>query len=358
MIIRSWLYFLLKANKNAKKNHGFTLMELLISMVVVGMVMSGLLYLVNEVIRIDRQEANLENVQRDMQRAMDYITDELRESVYVYPIPTDITNLLTPADLPPASATSPPIAPVPVLAFWKPESLSAQDHARLPANCTTLAAPQDDNCQALKLRQSYYSLVVYYAFVNVDDNPNWPGLSRIIRYSLPQYTQTVLNAGTAVQTSGFSVPNNDFGTWIPAAGQVTDGNWSVLVDYLDSSGSAYGPLVLPATVADLAATPPDLAGGCDEFGNGYVRSPIGNATPTNLTGLSYSFIACVGQPGVLGNGVNQDIVLLLRGNIKTAAQELSNPTPTWTPGNTRPSSSVLPTLKSQVLVRGAANKNP
>jgi len=333
-------------NKLAREDFkikGFTLIELLVSIIVVGLVTSGLLYLVNEVIRIDRREAALESVQRDMQRAMGYITDELQEAVYVYSTPTVITNQLTPSDLPTGT-----IDPVPVLAFWKPESISPTDHARLPADCSTLNSNEEANCEALKLRQSYYSLVVYFSLVNVDDNSNWPGLTRIVRYTLPQYTQTALNAGTAVETPGFTSPNNDFLSWAPAAGVDTAGNWSVLVDYVDSTGSVAGPLVAPATATDLD-------GGCEEFGEGYVRSPMGVSAPMTLEGSSYSFLSCVGQPGILGNGLNQDVVVLLRGNIRTAAQELANPTPI---SSTATSNSVLPTLKSQVLVRGATNKNP
>lgn len=354
MTIQAWRCLLLALKNKKSAAHGFTLIELLISMIIASLVVSGLLYLVNELIRIDRREAKLESVQRDMQRAMNYISDDLREAVYVYPDPTVVTSQLTPANLPP-TVTVPGIgtaSPVPVLAFWKPEPLSMQGYASLPNDCNSLPAPpamNRANCESLKLRHSYYSLVVYFSLVNLEDNPNWPGLTRIIRYTLPQFTQVGLP--TATQTAGFMPPSNDFANWMKQAGVATGGNWSVLVDYVDSGWSAYGSLIQPG---NLAVTPPNPAGGCTEFGDGYRRSPVDDST----TNLSRSFLACVGVPGTVGNGLNQNVVVALRGNIRTAAEELKNPTPVWVAGSSRPSSSVLPTLKTQVLVRGAANKNP
>ena len=352
MIIRA-LQRSLKTTKKTKVR-GFTLMELLISIAIASVVTTGLLYLVNELISVDRQEAKLDRVQRDMQRAMNYIADDLRESVYVYPDPTVVTAQLTPADLPP-QATLPgggaTATPVPVLAFWKPESLSPQDHARLPANCDTIMpappAPNRADCNALKLRQSYYSLVVYFSMVNADDNPNWPGMTRIIRYTLPQFTQA--NMPSITRTDGFVPPDNDFANWTIPVGVTTNGDWNVLVDHVDSGWSAHGPLV---AADNLGATPPV---GCEAelgTGSGYTRSPVDDGT--NAT-LSNSFSACVSPPGSFANGSNQDVVVFLRGNIKTAAEEIANPTD---PNASRPTQSLLPTLKTQVLVRGAANKNP
>lgn len=333
MFIFAWRYISFPRIKKKRGDSGFTLIELLVSIIIASLVTSGLLYLVNEVIRIDRREANLGNVQRDMQRAMDYITDDVRESVYVYPDATTVTGQLTPADLPtgPGGTTA-----VPVLAFWKPEFLSADESSSLSSvDCTTLTAPLDTQCQSLKLRQSYYSLVVYFNLGNTqtDNNPNWDGQSRIIRYSLPQYKSGTIGT-TGTQTAGFVIPNNDYANWSPAAGVATDGDWDVLVDYLDSPASPLGA----------------LATNCDEFGAGYQLSPSVASTLR-----SDSFLACTSVPGTVTSGNNQEVVVLLRGNTKTAAQEFLTPTPT---GSDTPSQSVLPVLKSRVLVRGAANKTP
>lgn len=324
MTTRPLQCFLRIISNGQRKARGFTLLELLISLVIASLVTSGLLYMVNELIRIDRREANLENVQRDMQRSIDYIADEVRESVYVYPDPTFITDQMTAGTLPSGA--------IPVLAFWKPKSLGS-DYGELAEDCDTLAAlpaPNIANCKALKLRQSYYSLVVYFTLANAGNNPNWKGQARIARYELPQYTTAGL--ATATETAAYASPYPDFGNWTrstPTAGAPTASAPSVLVDFVDSPSSAVGSMVST----------------CDEFGTDYTQSPA--------TG-SDSFVACIGAPGEADSGSNQEVVILLRGNLKTAAQESSNPTTT----GTRPNESVLPTLKTRVLVRGAANKNP
>ena len=69
-------------------------MELLIAMVISSIVTSGLLYLVIEIMQVDRREASLDQVQRDMQRAINYIGDDLQEALYVYSDPAGIATLL------------------------------------------------------------------------------------------------------------------------------------------------------------------------------------------------------------------------------------------------------------------------
>ena len=333
MTIQSCRYLLLTIRRESKAA-GFTLMELLVSIIVSAIVTSGLLYLVNEVVRVDRREARLESVQRDMQRAMDYMTDDLREAVYVYSTPTTITSQLTASDLPTGPSGT---ASVPVLAFWKPEYLTASESGVLDSvNCASLSDPIDEACAALKLRQSYYSLVVYFTLANTqsDSNSNWDGQARIIRYRLPQYTSSAITpspggtAPTFAQTPGFSLPNNSFEDWAPASG-TTNGDWDVLVDFVDAPTSSFGAL-----------TP-----NCDEFGANYQMAPS--------TSTSNSFKSCISLPGTVTAGANQEVVVLLRGSAITSAQAIANSV-----SSSVPNQSVLPTLKSRVLVRGAANKNP
>ena len=349
MTIRLWRHLSLVRKKNRTVAGGFTLMELLVSIIVASLVVSGLLYLVNEVIRIDRREAKLENVQRDMQRAADYITDELREAVYVYTDPTVITSQLTASDLPSGGTGA-----VPILAFWKPEFLTAAESSTMESfNCSSITpAPPDDEageCDALKLRQSYYSLVVYFTLGNTaaDNNNNWKGQARIIRYSLPQYKKSVIGTTGQQTTPGYTDPANDFINWAPEAGVNTDGVSSVLVDYVDSPTSVQGALIATPTAA--------TATGCEEFGVGYQRVPAVVPTATSPAPIppSNSFMACISQPGNSATGSNQEVVVLLRGSARTSAQAISAPVTVASANQ-----SALPVLKSRVLVRGAANKNP
>lgn len=345
MSIKFWRHLSLIKYKRKRKSYGFTLLELLISMIIASIVTSGLLYLVNELVSIDRREEKLANVQRDMQRAIDYIADDLQEAVYVY---SDPTVIITGAD---RLASTDPNFPdgVPVLAFWKPEPLTLeQSRVMGTVNCASLADPFDDDCRALKLRQSFYSLVVYLSVDNLgaSSNTNWQGQSRIIRYTLPQYRAGAIGT-TGQQTPGFVLPNNDFINWVPAADVDTAGDWDVLVDNVDATDPVYPPVV---ALADATAAPPDLVGGCDAE---YTRSP--SIDSINTYGNSDSFVACIGTPGTVGSGQNQDVEIFLRGQTKTASQEISNPLPAdASSGN----SNLVPTLETRVLVRGAANKTP
>ncbi len=344
----SWL----APKRKRKKNRGFTLIELLISIVIASIVTSGLLYLVNELVRVDRREAKLENVQRDMQRAMNYIADDLREAVYVYPDPTIVTDRLKAADLLSKSTSL-----VPVLAFWLPESLTPLEYndntnsARptiVPVDCSKLTdSIQKENCNTLQLRQSYYSLVVYFALDNEANSTNWKGQARIVRYVLPEYTQDGMKTGT--QRPGYAAPNNDFLNWVPdpKATGLSPIPVVTLVDYLDKRNPKYDPLVVSNSDPN-----PNPVAKCPAK---YIRSPAKYAPPDPAKDFSNSFAACVGDPGAdAGVGTNQDVIVYMRGNAKTNAQELANPTPKDAKGN----QSNLPTLKTQVLVRGAVNKNP
>ncbi len=111
-------YRLLSALKKCEEK-GFTLLELLIAMIISGMVVSGLLYLVVELLRIDNRETALEEVQRDTRRAMNYIADDLREAVYVYSTPATVTASSTTG-----VQSALPSGSIPVLAFWRIQRLT------------------------------------------------------------------------------------------------------------------------------------------------------------------------------------------------------------------------------------------
>ena len=79
---------ILKKRLSRRIPRGFTLIEVLVSMVVAGFVISGLMFLVVDLLRTDQRELTLEQTQQDMKRALDYISDDLREADFVYDTPT------------------------------------------------------------------------------------------------------------------------------------------------------------------------------------------------------------------------------------------------------------------------------
>lgn len=337
------IHFRWLRRKQQKTLSGFTLLELLISVAVAGIVVSGLLAVVTEIIQFDRRESTLDQVQRDMRRAMDYVSDDLREAVFVYPNPERFTTLLS-ADpkFPDQSGDTP------VLAFWRVESIEnnlpnvcLEGHSSYNSTAANFAS-----CQVLRIRQSSYSLVVYVQRVN-DGNTNWPGRSRLIRYELPKYSDTA----NLIKTNGYRDPANlnepeaVFEQWIPNpvndAGAAVNpaGNSAVLVDFVQS------PTVSLNRSPLSDSTQPCSSFGTDDSGNFWYQVVPSTATTTTHT----SFFACVRQAN--GDGSqrsNQDVYVFLRGNAQDGP-----------PGvlNALSEESALPVLESRVVVRGIIDKS-
>jgi type II secretory pathway pseudopilin PulG len=313
-----------------KKNAGVSITELLVAMVVAGIAITGLLAAMVELLQTDQREAAREETQQSIQTALDFIAEDLRESVYVY----DGTQRRG-ADgsgplhyiydyLPDFSSVG-----TPILAFWKTEPLSASQESDLSrTDCARLAQPAQQECNNLKLRRRSYSLIVYLQSTIPD--PKWKGKSRILRYELPKYDAS--NFSTLAKSPGFVDPAeaNNFPTWpldssntnlqfTQGAGSpsLSDSPPEVLVDFVDE----------PASTINI----PDCV---SSYGSSYVRLP---SDDTN----NRSFFACVRR---IGNeiGQNQDIILYLRGN--TYGKEGAN------------AQDELPTLQTRVTLRGVIDK--
>lgn len=312
----SRLYKLLLKSKSFS-GAGFTLLELLIAMIISSIVVSGLLYLVVELLQIDRRESVLDQTQRDMQRALNYIADDIKEAVYIYENPSTVTTKLK--DLPSGS--------LPVLAFWRPDPITdIPDCDTAPISTTDTLRRE---CETLEIRQSAYSLVVYLQ-KEKDTNANWSGKSRIIRYELDKYS----NVDTLAKTTGYTDPAGlgfDFDAWT-INGITTNGTSSVLVDFVDD----------PDTTFDQ----PPLNDACNSLGTNYQIVPA-TATSTANT----SFFGCIRDStagGGVGGSSNQDIYLFLRGNIDGAGGAITSFS----------DESRLPVLETRVLMRGVIDKNP
>lgn len=310
--------------RRSSSKQGFTLMELLISLVIAGIVISGLLFLVVELLRVDQREVALDQVQSDMQRAMDYMADDLKEAIYVYEDPTVVTSQLNTVNDEITVEGA-----VPVLAFWRVDEIDLNDTS-LPADCTSEGA-NEGTCELLKLTQASYTLVAYYQRPNYGA---WEGESTVKRYELAQYVN--LNAAGAAkytETDGFSLPLstgttgnvNDFLNWT-ASTAADDGNANVLVDYV-------------AEIDSDAANAVD----CEEFtgDSSHVLLP---ADATRNTG----FFACIRPVGLTGGfRTNQDVLIFLRGDATAASRFLQ-------PASQR---SRLPVLQTQVRVNGHIDKD-
>ena len=309
------------------KTEGLTLTELLVTIIIASIVFTGLLSAVVELMQTDQREAIRTQTQQEMQMALDYIADDLRESVYIYDSferdpgtnDDDLTNFLPDFG---ANVT-------PVLAFWKAEAiddeeLPGEEDESVEERCADFATDAlRAECQALQLRRRAYSLVIYLQSTRPSDT--WEGKSRIMRYQLPMYT----DSENLERSDGFVDPadNRNFPTWPNRDGRTLQatrpslpvGGPPVLVDFVDDP--------MNPSVEDL---PPCRSN--------YTRLP----NDDNSTDLveNNSFFACVRN---VGNnlGLNQDIVLYLRGNAEERGLG---------------GEGFLPTLQTQVTLRGVIDK--
>jgi prepilin-type N-terminal cleavage/methylation domain-containing protein len=307
------------------QNKGFTLIELLIAVAISGIIITGLMYVAVEMLRLDRNEMVQSQTQQDMRRAMDYVSREVQEAVFVYPTPQDTAAIV-------AKLTGTPAGGTPIVSFWRVEPLSAADITSL-GNCASKATvAAQDACTVLKLRQSLYTLVTYFVVNNTGTNTPWEGPARIVRHQVNPYT----SLSSLTLTSGFVDPlAGGFENWATNAGATVAGTSVVLTDAIDSISS-------DTTVPT-----------CD---GAYQRIPS--------TVTENRFFVCVRDPALSQADIdaldvellegevardNQDVLIYLRGNATDNRPGLFQ---------TASEGSRLPTLESRVLVRGILDKRP
>lgn len=310
--------------KNQKRRQkGFTLLELLVAVLIGGIITSGLLFLVVELLRVDLREETLTQVQQDMRRALDYINSDLSEAVYVYADPEPVTNQLT--DLPTDAE--------PIVAFWRFDPLSAQDIVDL-GDCSTKGAKEEE-CDTLKVRQAYYTLVVYLHQSNNDPNDIWEGQARIIRYSLPKYVGNVANLNPR---SGYADPT------LPIAGSDPE-RFNSFQDWEKGSGDTEG---LKPTLVDFVALPNSVDNNCDVDKNGVPDQPdLSQPFPAT----SDSFYVCTrsGATATATVQTNQSVIIYLRGDAEAGSAAVNSSVS---------ENSRFPTLETEVFIRGVLEKLP
>lgn len=230
----------------AASTAGFTISELLVVAIISSIIVSGLMYLVVELLTADQREASRSETQREMQQALDYISAELREATFVYRGRCLGTGIAAnPAAVPPEPGCPGlqnalngvlPANSTPVIGFWKQDPLPNA----LRERCRTTQVVAG-NYPVPCVTGSSYSLIVYALTTS---NPGiWRGRARIVRYVLPEFTGSGANWS---KTGGYTAPaSGAFASWQPATGEALGGNWAVLVDFVDD-GQAANALGVPA----------------------------------------------------------------------------------------------------------------
>ncbi|MCU0565143.1 MAG: prepilin-type N-terminal cleavage/methylation domain-containing protein [Oculatellaceae cyanobacterium Prado106] len=332
---RVWL-----ASRQQQQQHstkGFTLLELLVVVVIAGGLVSGLMYIVVQLMGVDQRESAQSETQREMQMAMDYMATELRDSVYVYTAqtlgPTGARTGNLTDYLPPALTNN----SVPVLAFWK--QLPYPDAIRVA--CAGANPPVGVNCT----NGSSYTLVIYSLARNVGGGV-WQGKARITRYALTEFN------ATGALTQGYVNPGlyqNNFNTW--PFGNVNGANTMTNIQEMQvattrqpgipNNGASIATLVDFVDDSDINALPNNAGqvGACPAT---YVLTPPDAMLNTGGLKDVRSFYACVSpQQAIAGN---QDTVIYLRGSV-------------FGRGNFS-ATSFLPTLETRVLSRGVLGRIP
>jgi prepilin-type N-terminal cleavage/methylation domain-containing protein len=330
------------------RTQGFTLLELLIVTVIAAGIVSGLVYVVIELLGADQRESSRAETQREMQMALDYMANDLREATFVYTgdcfsgadpncargaAGVPLSNFL------PAALTN---QSVPIIAFWRQYPLSSTMRNNV---CTGGAA-----APAICLNANSYALVVYS--LSKADNNIWKGRARITRYILSQFNNDgSLNQGYAdPSVTGFqawpflvrsgSAPVNQ------QAGAPT-GTPAALVDFVDDGSGALAsansnPLATTAACPNNPGTVDNPNTTTVDESLDYVLTPRTDQLGTAFASARTSFYACVSP--VLAD-VNQDVILYLRGNARNR------------PG-IRSDRAFLPTLETRVLIRGVLDRLP
>jgi prepilin-type N-terminal cleavage/methylation domain-containing protein len=376
------ILFLLSLRLKGGEVTGFTLLELLVAMLIGSIITFLMLAGVTNLMGTNQREGARSDTQRDAQAAIDYMSRDLREAIYVYDgrCLSDTTANNSRVELEPANGSVPATYcsallnflpanlkaanQLPVLAFWRVDPLLeplkafCQTNAKqwvAPATSSPTAPPDLKRLAALPCAsRTSYTLVVY----SLDwSNPNgiWRGRARLKRYQLPQYEYTATVATAPATTAGWASPLEKeigFPQWplrTPASGGgaptsaqtalPSGSDNAVLIDFMDDVRFTGGdtancptvpPVATPSPSPTTDAAPPDR----------FRVSP-----PTTLASGNRArrgIYACVREGA--GAGLNQEVIVRLQAN---AAGR---------PGVPKVGSSVPIIMEARVLTRGVLNK--
>lgn len=358
-LLRRW-------QRRAHRQHraGFTLAELLVTALIAGVITSGLLGLVYELLQTNQRDTVRAETQRDMQMALDFISAEIREAVYVYDgecldgnPDRGCPGIFNDASIHPNFGDD----TVPIFALWKLEDLP---QAVKTACANNVATPPYGEC----LAGQSHTLVIYALRRNPDDS-RWEGAGRIMRYEFSQFDSNG-NLNNAYESP---IGNNvSYANWPgPGAASVSNGwdNPATLVDFV------HDRWVFDNRDIDEDGSP-DIDAACPDNST-YVLTPSDDTLQAYGFGSSGSFVrnfyGCVRLPPgsiVLGTAdtlddadddarFNQKVILFLRGNIdgRLGANLDCQGLDTEDGANTD-HFCLLPAIETQVVNRGVFEKEP
>ncbi|PZU98300.1 MAG: hypothetical protein DCE90_04055 [Pseudanabaena sp.] len=233
-ISRSPKNYKIKGDRRKRLAFGFTLIELLVASLIASLLVSVLLGFLLGVLDSDRRETAKSNAQEELQAAINFISNDLQEAIYIYGADA-LSNVgadgLSFNDQLPhrqagSTATCNPTENTctPILVFWKrynydpniEENYTAQPAPAAPeylgcmpyADSTDLAACRTSaaNGQAFGRDTYTYSLVAYYLKSDVGLNSSvWSNTARILRWELKDGYVAYCASGGAITKTGTGV---------------------------------------------------------------------------------------------------------------------------------------------------------
>ncbi|MBO1052299.1 MAG: prepilin-type N-terminal cleavage/methylation domain-containing protein [Dolichospermum sp. DET73] len=235
-----------KASKSLDKSAGFTLVELLVALAMSSVMITALLQFMISVINTDSNEQIKINSEQEIQIALDHISRDLQEAIYIYDAAG--INAIKPQLRYPNDDTK-----APILVFWKRNFVS---------QVIPTTSGKDDTF--------VYSLVAYYLIK--DTNTNWSKSARIAKWEVKDgvevstggvpcsgYTKKYVNADNCPDP-GFNPFNIAQSNTVEDAminwqksGDYSSGNTAdVLIDYVDQTTDSPPADTCPANTT----TPP------------------------------------------------------------------------------------------------------
>jgi len=307
-VLRFILSSQLKHSRQFQQVGGFTLIELLVGMIMAFLIITPLLGFMINILDTDRKEQAKIHSEQEIQTALDYISRDLQQAVYIY----DANGLNGDANSDPKLLGIKNQIPEgcdnkkngnscqPILVFWKREFIKDA----VTVSSTTAVDKTDDTY--------VYSLVAYYLIK--DDNPTWSKASRIARFQVKDGVQPT--NGSTGDSCGADYPDEkyikkpDKTIWCPDKGfkrfDITTKTGS-LQDKMNtwtkaSTNYEQNPLVLLDFIDQTTTTNPANATSCPSDITDIIK--WSKVTPANMT----SFYVCVDTT------TNTTAQVFLRGN--------------------------------------------
>jgi type II secretory pathway component PulJ len=324
-LLKTLLAYQFKQSKPSQKNGGFTLIEVLVGLILALLVILPLLAFMVNMLSTDRQEQAKAASAQEIQTALNYISRDLEQSVYIY----DSYGVKKLQD---ANTLPTPASSVPVLVFWKRQFLPG------------VISKQGGNDDAF-----VYALVAYYLKTPTQTECNqvnypWSCTAQITRVLYRESVRdgnTIINAGDAnFRNFGESMKANNLNlayiedimnAWTSPG--LTSKPQDVLIDYIDQTSLPATPAACPPIKRSKAPDSIDVTA----YSNAnWQQVPH----PSLSTIKTYGFYACVDSEKTTAQ-------VVIQGNALARLQKKQNP-PSYSPNQ----AAYFPKATIQIRGRG------